>query len=152
MKTPAQSNDNRPNDTKRSSSSHDTVGEERNLQRLTQALDRAVEHLDVPTQHALQRARQRALASQQQHASHTKQWWAGGGLITAAAALALAIHLGPKGQQGLPDARPLSPFAGGTGSEHSLSDLELLTHDEFLLLDEDLEFYAWLENELDSTI
>lgn len=151
MKTPAQSNDNRPNDTKRSSSSHDTVGEERNLQRLTQALDHAVENVDLSTQHALQRARQHALASQQR-ASHVKQWWAGGGLITAAAALALAIHFGPKNQQGLPDATPLSPFADGASSGHLLSDLELLSQDEFLLLDEDLEFYAWLENELDSTI
>ncbi|MCG8463263.1 MAG: hypothetical protein MI750_00255 [Xanthomonadales bacterium] len=132
--------------------------------KLTEQLDRAVDELDLSTQLALQRARQHALRSAGQSRSQTQSraWWAGGGLATAAAALLLAIVLIPGSQNGLPtnisamgtptSGIPAMGMVADADNGASISDLALLAEDEFLLLDEELEFYAWLEEELDSTI
>ncbi len=105
-------------------------------QRTKQLFDDSVAGLDAATRSRLTQARHRAL---EELAPAKARWrWsvvpAGGMAVAAALAVLLFVH--PRG----PTESALQPS--------SLGDLEILLSDEDLqMLDEDIEFYGWLEEQ-----
>jgi hypothetical protein len=119
-------------------SEHDN-GESELTRRAKELFDASVANIDVATRSKLVRARARALERGGQSrlvASFlgARPWMVGGGALAAAALVAVLVGQGPE----LPDARV---------EVAALGDLELLlAEDEFEMLEE-LEFYAWLEEQ-----
>ena len=108
---------------------------------LTNALDEANDNLDLSTSYALQRARKTALAQRKaksKPSNSIKPGWMVGAVAASALSLIVVFNLG---KQSTPAVEPSIE----TGFQSS--DFELLTQNDFLLTDEDLEFYAWLESE-----
>jgi len=108
--------------------------------RIVDSLDRQAEALDANTASRLNQARQRALAEGARTAGRTQigpsTWLPLGALAgVALAAVAIALTLGKPGPA------PDQPLAAP-------SDLELVASDDLELV-ADLEFYAWLEGELE---
>ena len=105
-------------------------------QRTKQLFDDGVAGLDAGTRSRLTRARHRAL---DEIAPAKARWrWsfvpAGGVAVAAALAVLLFVHPRPQTETGL--------------QASSLSDLEILFSEEDLqMLDEDIEFYGWLEEQ-----
>jgi hypothetical protein len=105
-------------------------------QRTKQLFDDGVTGLDAATRSRLTRARHRAL---EQLAPAKVRWrWsfvpAGGVAVAAALAVLLFVHPRPQTEMGL--------------QASSISDLEILFSEEDLqMLDEDMEFYGWLEEQ-----
>jgi hypothetical protein len=105
-------------------------------QRTKEMFDEGVASVDAATRSRLTRARHRAL---EELAPARSRWrWsvlpAGG--VAAAAVLAAVLFIHPR-----------VPGEGGLQAS-SLGDLEILLGDEDLqMLDEDMEFYGWLEEQ-----
>jgi hypothetical protein len=104
--------------------------------RTKQLFDDATAGVDAPTRSQLTRARHRAL--EQLAPSNARMRWslvpAGGVAVAAVLALLLFVH-------------PRSPNETALQAS-SLGDLELLLGEEDLqMLDEDIEFYGWLEEQ-----
>ena len=106
-------------------------------QRTKQLFDDSVAGLDAATRSRLTRARHRAL---EELASPRVRGWrwsfvpAGGVAVAAALAVLLFVH-------------PRPPTDGGLQAS-SLGDIEILLGEEDLqMLDEDMEFYGWLEEQ-----
>lgn len=106
-------------------------------QRTKQLFDDSVASLDAATRSQLNRARHRAL---EERSPTPAPWWrwsvlpAGGVAAAAVVAALLFVH-------------PRVPSETGLQAS-SLSDLEILLGDEDLqMLDEDIEFYGWLEEQ-----
>ncbi len=104
-------------------------------QRTKQVFDDGVAGLDAATRSRLTRARHRAL---EELAPAKARWrWSfvpAGGVAVAALAVLLFVH-------------PRSPTETGLQAS-SLSDIEILFGEEDLqMLDEDIEFYGWLEEQ-----
>lgn len=106
------------------------------LNQVREVLDESTASMDAQTASRLNRARQRALDLGLKPRS---RWvWPSLALATAASltlALSLAVHM--------PDTAPLPAAAAADLSQ----DLELLAGSEDLELIENLEFYAWLEQQ-----
>ena len=107
------------------------------VERKTKALfDDSVAHTDAATQSRLNRARQRAMAE----LDTGRRWsgtWLPAGVAAAAAAVLVTIMLGR-----MPD--------GGPDLESSVAtdtDLQMLLTTDDLELIEELEFYAWLDEQ-----
>ena len=104
-------------------------------QRTKQLFDDGVTGLDAATRSRLTRARHKAL---EELAPAKARWrWSfvpAGGVAVAALAVLLFVHPRPQTEAGL--------------QASSLSDLEILFGEEDLqMLDEDIEFYGWLEEQ-----
>ena len=104
---------------------------------LTKALDNANENLDLSTSYALQRARKAALAQDAKPKQLMPTWILG---AAAASAFSLVVVLNL-------DQQPTPTVEPSIEASFQSADFELLTQNDFLLTDEDLEFYAWLESE-----
>jgi hypothetical protein len=106
--------------------------------RTKQLFDDSVGGLDGATRSRLTRARHRALEELAHKKAHGWRWSivpAGG--VAVAAALAVLLFMHPQ-----PPAEPKGLQAS------SLGDLEILLGEEDLqMLDEDMEFYGWLEEQ-----
>lgn len=101
-------------------------------------LDLDVRDLDAATASRLNRARQQALDVGLRQ-RHKRGWWLPFALATAVAVvLALGLTLR------LPDSAPQAPALAAPAAA---DDLELLAGGEDLEMIEDLEFYAWLEQQ-----
>lgn len=96
-------------------------------------LERKIEDMDAATRSRLNRIRQQALAQ----ARAPRRNWLPAGLLAAAAALVLALAV------------VLRPPASVDPESAPLEDLDLLVSSESLDLLADLEFYVWLEGELE---
>lgn len=109
------------------------------LNQVREVLDESTASMDAQTASRLNRARQRALDLGLKPRS---RWvWPSLALATAASltlALSLAVHM--------PDTAPL-PAATAARAADLSQDLELLAGSEDLELIENLEFYAWLEQQ-----
>lgn len=107
------------------------------LNQVRELLDESTTSMDAQTASRLNRARQQAL---DQGLKPRARWvWPSLALATAASltlALSLALHM--------PDTAPLPPAAAAADLSQ---DLELLAGSEDLELIENLEFYAWLEQQ-----
>jgi len=108
--------------------------DKRLVDRSRQALDHALEDLDAATISRLNRIRHTALAETRARRWH---WWIPASGLATACAVLVAVNLSPRA--------PGTP----TQVESPLGDLELLASSENLEMLEELEFYAWLETELD---
>ena len=107
---------------------------DRLTEKIRDQLDQSVEHLDGATLSRLTQARNQALDSARR--SRHSAWWSVGGLATAAAlVLAIAVTLRT------PETVDTPPVTG-------FEDLELLATEDLDLV-EDLDFYLWLEVELE---
>ncbi len=116
----------------------DKTFDERELERRTkERFERSVGALDAATRSKLTQARHRALRELDAGRS-TWQWsWAPAGALASAAVVAW-LMMGPGS----------APIEQPTVQPASLADLEIvLGEDEFEMLDEDLDFYAWLEGQ-----
>lgn len=96
-------------------------------------LERKVEDLDAASRSRLNRIRQQALAQTRA----PRRPWLPAGLLAATAALVLALAVA---------LRPPAPHEDGPAP---LEDLDLLVSSESLDMLADLEFYVWLEGELE---
>lgn len=105
--------------------------------RTKRAFDESVAALDAPTRSRLTQARHRALEHRAQaQRSGWRQSWVPAGVL-AATALVVWFTVG----------QPPTPAPDAVQST-ALSDLEILLGDEDLeMLDEELEFYGWLEDQ-----
>ncbi len=109
-------------------------GSDRRIAEQTRTLlDEKLAALDAPTLSRLNRRRQRAL----EQALGPRRYWLPAGLVTAAAALVLAIAV---------IVRPPAPVEDAAAP---FEDLDLLVADESLDMLAELEFYVWLEGELE---
>jgi hypothetical protein len=98
-------------------------------QRARSALQARSEALEPDVRRRLERARRQALASSRRPA---RPRWIWPTLATAGAAAALAIVV------------VLQPRHSPVPSAPQTADLDLLTRDDFELLTEDAEFFAWI--------
>lgn len=105
-------------------------------QRIRKALDARSEALDPEVQRRLDRARRRALSSEPRRSEPRWIWPA---LATAGAAAALAAVV------------VLQPQQSPVPSAPQTADLDLLTREDFELLTEDPEFFAWIAAQEEST-
>ena len=107
------------------------------LDRVRRALDDSVDNLDARTLSRLTQARNRALekAKSRPYLHRRSSWLSLAGLVTATAVVVLAIFL----------ARDPS------GPQHysSIEDVEILAASENPEFFAELEFYAWLAEEMD---
>ena len=107
------------------------------VDKVRKALDDSVDNLDARTLSQLTQARHRALETAESKPSvHRRPFWFSlAGLLTAAAVVVLAIFL----------ARHPS------GPEHysAIEDVEILAASENPEFFADMEFYAWLAEEMD---
>jgi hypothetical protein len=124
-------------------SEHDTESERRFEQRTKRLFDASVAGLDAPTRARLTRARHAAL--EELAPVKTRGWrWslvpAGGVAVAAVTAWLLVWQPAmPPGETGLQQAA-------------ALGDLELLLGEEDLeMLDQEIEFYGWLEEQPEFT-
>ena len=120
--------------------SHDPERESAEFEARTRALfDQSVENLDGRTRSRLNRARHAAL--DELRASPTHAWrraWIPLSGATAVVALAVWMALSPGSQQGQPHESGIP-----------IDDLELFAESPSLDLLEDVEFYAWMADEMD---
>lgn len=108
------------------------------LESVRRTLDEGAESIDSATASKLNRARQHALDAGLRRAP-LRWWWAGIALTTAACAMwALSLSLYTPEMNA-----PLIPVA----TEAPDQDFEMLAGTEDLELIENLEFYAWLEQQ-----
>lgn len=111
--------------------------------RIRSHLDDSLQDYDAATLSRLNQARQRALDALP--ARRARAWqWPGLGL---AATLALVLMIGIQRQPPAP--APASVDAGLMSAELSDEELALLASDDDLEMFQDLEFYAWLEQQQD---
>ena len=108
--------------------------DQRFLDRSRQALDRSLEDMDAATLSRLNQIRQAALAETK---TPRLPWWVPASGLATACAVLVAVNLSLR--------EPTTP----TQVESPLGDLELLASNENLEMLEELEFYAWLETELE---
>jgi hypothetical protein len=122
-------------------SDRDTTERERNLERRAkQVFDDSVARIDAAARSRLTQARHRALQELEPARSRLRWWLAPAGALAAAALAAVVMVYG-----GGP-----APDAGLQAT--ALDDLEILLGDEDLeMLDEEIEFYAWLEEQPEFT-
>ena len=107
------------------------------LQRVREALDEGVSSLDDATRQRLADARRAAVA-----ASQSGPRWRTFALPAAALAVALALAIGIRTSPApLPAPAPTADVA-----EYAKA-LEVATESDATALDEDLEFYAWLDSQ-----
>lgn len=119
---------------------NDTQGEAPWLNRLRTQLDEDARDLDAATASRLNRARQQALDAGLR--KRRPRWiWLPFSLATAAAAL-LALTLTLRTSEPL-----LPPPVLAAPSASAADDFELLAGSEELEMIENLEFYAWLEQQ-----
>jgi hypothetical protein len=105
-------------------------------QRTKELFDESVTGLDAATRSRLTRARHRALEELQPSKARWRWSFVPAGGVAVAAALAVLVFVQPRPQT----------EAGPQAS--SLGDLEILFSEEDLqMLDEDIEFYGWLEEQ-----
>jgi len=109
------------------------------MQRSRQALDRTIEEMDAATLSRLNRIRHEAL-SQANNTTH--RGWLMAGALATACVLVIATGLALRGPTTTPE--PIE-----VAVESPLDDLDLLSSNEDLEMLADLEFYAWLETELE---
>lgn len=106
--------------------------------RTKQVFDRSVSEIDAPTRSRLTQARHRALQELSSRSAWRSTWhwsFAPAGALAAAALVAFLVF-----RQGEPVTDLTLQAAAG--------DLEILLGEEELeMLDEELEFYAWLEEQ-----
>jgi hypothetical protein len=124
-------------------SEHETQDGDRAFERRAQELfDASVAGLDAATRSRLNQARHRALAAAGP-VRHNGWWtWAPSGAIVAAL-LAIGVVLWQPGAD---------LTAEGGLRAASIADLEVLLGEEDLeMLDEEIEFYAWLEQQPEFT-
>ena len=93
----------------------------------------SVERLDARTRSKLTQARNRALDEVRKGAARRRWIWAPAGGFALAAVVAVGVVLGPG------RAQPPSPAA--------LEDLEIVADSDNLELLQDVEFYAWLDEQ-----
>jgi hypothetical protein len=108
--------------------------EQQLLERSRQALDQSLEDMDAATLSRLNQIRQAALAP---GASRNWQWWIPASGLATACAIMVAVNFSLRD--------PVTPATVTS----PLSDLDLLASNEDLEMLEELEFYAWLETELE---
>jgi hypothetical protein len=108
-------------------------GFERRTKRI---FDDSVAALDAATRSRLTRARHRALEERQSARSRRASWWLVPAGSIAAAALVVWLTVWQ------------APAPSETVQQTALGDLEILLGEEDLeMLDEELEFYGWLEEQ-----
>lgn len=115
-----------------------SIDEELFLTAAKSTLDDSVEQLDAETRSRLTQIRQQAIeAATNPPTARLSRWLvpAGGGMA-AAAALLLAVALGPD-QQSSPQLQQPEPMA-------VLEDIQILTDSEEIEFYQNLEFYEWL--------
>jgi len=100
-------------------------------------LDASVEGLDAASRSRLNRARQQALAAHTRRRPAWSSSWALGGVAASLGVMVLAFAL----WQGQPAEQPYD----------ALSDLELLTASDQIELYEELEFYEWLDSDVQTS-
>jgi len=117
----------------------DNVSEDRALEERTKLIfDESVSALDAQTRSKLTRARYRALEELPgRSAPGWRAWWIPAGAVAAGV---LAVMLLWQGQP------PVAPEAQ-TFDVAALSDLEILLGEEELDMIQELEFYAWLDEQ-----
>jgi Protein of unknown function (DUF3619) len=103
-------------------------------------LDTEADHLDPSITHRLDAARRQALASATEQENPTG-WWKMAYAPALAAGLAIAVFMGV-----------INNTADTTQPEMAANPLQsdfevVLTNEDFELMEEDLEFYLWLEEE-----
>jgi anti-sigma-K factor RskA len=112
------------------------IDDERWLKQVREHLDSEARDLDATTASRLNRARQRALDAQP---AASQRWrWPAVGLATAAA-LMLAVVIQSRNAE--------APLPAPVASTQAVDDLDLLAGTEDLEMIENLEFYAWLEQQ-----
>lgn len=120
--------------------SHDPERKSTEFEARTRALfEQSVENLDGRTRSRLNRARHAAL--DELRASRRHAWrraWIPLGGVTAVAVLAVWMTLSPGNQKGQPNESGIP-----------IDDLELFAEAPSLDLLEDVEFYAWMAEEMD---
>ena len=114
-------------------------GDQRFQDRSRQTLDQCLADMDAATVSRLNRIRHAALTETRTFS--WRSWALASGLVTASAVVLAMISVAMTGALH----QPSLPVSVDT----SLADLELLASDENLEMLEELEFYAWLQTELD---
>ena len=110
--------------------------------RTREVLEESTSRLDGRTLSRLNQARHAALAGAQRPARQGFRFLVPAG-ATAAAVLAVVLWIG----------RPLGPEGSGTVAPNTIEDIELLADadaPDFVEDGEDLEFYEWAADELES--
>lgn len=110
------------------------------IKKIITELDNQAQFLDAATASRLNQSRQAAIASMRSRQRAWARWGLPLGLAGTAAAGMVAIALWMGG------ANPEQPGLG----DPALADLALLTSEDSLEFYENLEFYQWLETELDA--
>lgn len=108
------------------------------IARARAAVDREVEGLDAATRARLSAARRTALAELEARRGGFAPGWAPVGVAAAVAVVAVGVTLSMRA--------PLPAAGVEPATEFEL----LLTNDDLALYDEELEFYAWLEEQGDA--
>ena len=107
------------------------------IERARAAVDREVEGLDAATRTRLSAARRTALAELEGPGRRFAPGWAPVGAAAAIAAIAIGMALSARSPVLAPE------VAGAPGAELEA----LLSEDDPALYDEDIEFYAWLDEQ-----
>jgi hypothetical protein len=107
------------------------------LDKVRRTLDESVDNLDARTLSQLTQARQRALGKAASKPSPHRRpfWFSLAGLGTAAAVVALAIFL--------------ARYPSGPDRYSAIEDVEILAASENPEFFANMEFYAWLAEEMD---
>lgn len=115
----------------------------RELERKSRAaFDESVEAVDAPTRARLARARAEALSQLRGRRVNWRSAWVPAGVAAAAALASALLLLGDEGAG--PAAQPALA---------ALEDLDIVAGGEDLaMFEEDVEFYAWAEGEMDDGI
>jgi hypothetical protein len=109
---------------------------DRFAERSSQALDRSLEEMDGATLSRLNQIRQAALSDT---AASRLSGWLPAGAAATACMLVLAVNFSLR--------ESVDPIT----IESPLGDLDLLSSNEDLEMLEELEFYAWLETEMEGS-
>lgn len=114
----------------------------RELERKSRAaFDESVEGLDAETRSKLARARARALGGYRERRINLRSAWVPAGVAATAALASALLLLGDDGPATSPPALA------------AIEDLDIMAGGEDLaMFEEDVEFYAWAEGELDDGI
>jgi hypothetical protein len=113
--------------------------------RTREVLEESTSRLDGRTLSRLTQARHAALDRAQRPARHWWRTYVPAGAVAAVALLAVLVWIG----QPVSETTPIS----AQGTQNSLEDLEFLTDadaPEFVADGEDLEFYEWAADEMES--
>jgi len=120
----------------------ENVREDRDFEERTKLLfEQSVAALDGPTRSKLTQARHRAL--EELAAKPQPVWsrhWLPAGAVAAVALMSLMLWQGQ-----------MAPVADGDFDVAAVTDLEILLGEEELDMIEELEFYAWLEEQAELT-